>query len=1273
MKKKLLVMAVLTAALVCLLAGNVSAAAPTVCPCCGTAYDACNWQPWTLKNGGSANALTADGHYYLTGNVTGINSQIRIGDSTLKPKITLDLRGYTMTSAQRVFGVYPGSTLSILDTVGGGIVQGKQCNTSQVGGTIRVNEGATLNLFGGTVQDWATDVHLANGAVIATEGKNVNINIAGGNVIGGTTAPCGGAIFAARGATVTVSSGTVTGGKAHQGGAIYVNNATLNVTGGKIIGGIATKEGAADASVAALGGAVYATASSTIHLTGGEIVGGEALYGGAVYATDKTNITVDGATVTGSVVESGGAFALLAADLTIKSGTINGSDVQLYGSAIHLLKDPEDSIPCSVTMTGGTVTATETTGAAAISMAANAHVVTVSGGKIIGAGQAKAGGAALSGQGTGATITVSGGEISGASSTSKERSGLIYSRGKVVISGGTFTVNGDGPAVHMYQRYGSLTIDTNASAALSGKVFVEEDTKVNHGYTVLKFDEGISKGLWYYSSAQAVAACAKGFALRPLGNATIDLQGNTIALDVNGKTLTVKNGNFYGFDTANDAYNAAKCGAVTLESDANCLNDNWVAPNGGTYLPITQDGILSFHRYYMAIEHVTLRTEPDKEGLFFNSYFAGDTAVRSCLTSFGIALSKQDLQTKDAWTTAMSDGTAAYSAYTAGAFQAGVAPEKQELKNGTLLKNIINPDNLTENNVANANTVVYGIPYMQTTDGQYILGVQRQTRLYDLLEHANTNYQSLSEGQRAGLLLMYERMMDTMNALPSSNLRAAFDDEILSARRYTVYHAMEKLNNVLWTVDKEVTFSIVASSKGVETDLANQQAKENYDPLDDDIITLYPDRIYKGLPYTHASSNADSIQTLGTWDENNVYHLTNVVPALFSGGSTNGSNTTTGPYNVSRIGNDCWDMIHWAWSRISTTVTADQTNQMTPSFGVEIIGYDILEQAMLDNGTIDEGTSMLDHICVKSTASATRDMYVYKNIPDTEENGTIDGTRMVRYGIRTLNADGTYDYQALYQAYAMMQKGDAMVRWRNGNGHAIMCGGIDVIYTADGRIDGAKSTMIMLEQGSGHEERQSRLESEFNASTTAKHSTHTKYNKNCMYCAGYTDEVIDGKHVWRMDYEARPVTFQELLTSDYIPVTCAELHDNTPLETPAVSISGITGNISSIYSASINSNYRISKVELRIYDASGNLVNTSACFGIQNGVRYPFYLNRFTTDPAFGITAGTPALQKSGSSLVAPDLAAGKYTYEYIATLGYGRSLWVHSGNFTVAADGKVS
>ena len=265
MTKKVLILLCILALVTGILAVSVTAA-PTeyTCQCCGKAYKDVAWQPWTLTDGGTNNTLTENGHYYLTGDVRAIKSQLRIGDDSLTANITIDLRGFTMASTKRVFGVYPGSTLSIVDSVGGGMVTGKQVDNAQVGGVIRINSGATLNLYGGTVADAATTEHAAFGAAISTEGNNCIINIAGGNVTGSAFTPKGGAIYASRGAVINLSSGTVTGGKANAGGAIYLDKATLNITGGKIIGGEVMRDNAADEATAGNGGAIFAIANAKV-------------------------------------------------------------------------------------------------------------------------------------------------------------------------------------------------------------------------------------------------------------------------------------------------------------------------------------------------------------------------------------------------------------------------------------------------------------------------------------------------------------------------------------------------------------------------------------------------------------------------------------------------------------------------------------------------------------------------------------------------------------------------------------------------------------------------------------------------------------------------------------------------------------------------------------------------------------------------------------------------------------------------------------------------
>ncbi len=1262
MKKKLLVLAMVALLLTGVFALSVSATteekAAYTCQCCGKAYSQVNWQPWTLTEGGSSNTITADAHYYLTGDVTTITAQIRIGDSTLKPKVTLDLRGHTMSSVQRVFGVYAGSTLSIVDSVGGGIVEGAQTGTSQLGGTIRINDAATLNLYGGTIRDKATKPHAAAGGVLSTSGNNCIINIAGATIQGGTYAPEGGVINATKGAKVNMTSGTVTGGIAQRGGSIFLNKATFTFSGGTINGGTAVEE-IVDDLTQGNGGAIYAINSSVVNLVGGVINGGTADFGGAVFAIDNSKVTVDGATIHGGKAQRGGAFALCAASMDVKSGTINGGEVMHYGSAIHLLADNVNTpaIPCVVTISGGTINAFPSKGIAAVSMAANAHTVTMTGGEINGANVPSASGACFSGQGTGATITINGGTLSGVTSAKVDHSGLIYSRGKVVINGGTFNESGDGAAVFMYQHYGSLSMSSDMQTTLSGRVWLAENAKFSKGAAV----SDRTNYIWYQTIAKAITAAKDGQIVKLLQSGNVDLQGKTLYLDINGYIPTVTNGHFYGIDSANDTYKASKCGYATGTATYEALTD---APDGRRYMASKSGSQVSFHRFHFGIEDVSLRTEMGREGIYFSSYFAGDEIIKAKISSFGIAMSKQNLGSDENWIAAMENGTAAYSAYSQSRFQNGVEPAKQKRTTGTLLKNIIHLNNSVDTNVANAQTTIYGKAYIRFTDGSYMMDAQCNTDLQKVLLWADANYNKLDEVQQAGLLMMYDRFMTTLNKIPTTYLRSIYDDQILTARRETVWQEMLDMNNILWTVDKEITYSFHASSKGIEQDLATQTAKPNHNPLSDDIGTFYPDRVYMGLPYTHASGNNSAIEQFGVRDENGVYHLT-ANPSMFTGGSTNGSNATTGAYNVARIGNDCWDMVHWAWSKVSTSVTADQTIQMTPDFGVLLVGPDILEKALRDNGVIDENTGLLDYICAPSTASATRGKLVYVST----------ATKLVRDGTRTKNADGTYDYQAMYQTYTMLQKGDAMVRY-NSSGHAIMVGGVNVVYKDDGTIDGDKSTLLILEQGSANEEYQARLESEFSASVTNKHSSHTSVNKSCMYCCGYTDQVIDGKHVWRMDHPPQHTSFKKLAESYYIGVTCAELGDNTPSEKPLVSYNNTSNAVSYIYSGNLVSNYRISTVTLDIFNDKGELVNTSSIFGIQNGVRGPLYLNRYPTDQTAGaygsVVAGTPALRKDGTRILT-DLPAGNYTYRYSCQLGTEQWFEFANGSFTVNANGIAS
>lgn len=1271
--------AMLLVLLIALLAVNVSAAENFVCPCCGKAYSACNWQPWTLTDGGTGNTLTADGHYYLTKNMSSVTTQIRIGNDTDMPKITLDLRGYTINSNVRAFGVYAGSTLSIVDSVGGGTVKGKQTSTSQVGGVIRVNKNATLNLYGGTVMDSSTKAHAAEGGAIATEDGNCTINIAGGKVIGNTFAPRGGAIYAYKNSTVNISAGSVTGSSANLGGAIYLNNATLNLTGGTIYGGSAVSDNAAE--------------------------GADAAYGGAVFACNNSTVTVNGGTIDGGVANNGAAIGLMASQLNMQSGTVYGGTPSGYGSAIALLADTghDPAVPCTVNISGGTIHGRADSNRAPITIFSNAHTLTMTGGEIIGAGKAGADGSGISGRGTVATITLSGGKVSGAANMSTARSGVVYSRGLVNITECDIQVTaGNGPAVYMYQSNSQLNVSGGALESLPGRVRLVEDPKVNGGSGAYEIVNGITDGIWYFKGVEAVRAISsKGF-VRSYGGGILNMQGKTVAVDVNGRKMTFRNGTFYAFDSANDTYNPDKCGQVTVESTATPAAAYFTAPTGKTYVTVNDGTYTSFHRYALELPSVSLRTTNGKEGIYYNATLRADAQAMTQLKSCGVALTLDQLA-DNGWAAEMDDAVQ-YSSYATSSLS---GTKVNKLQSTSLVK-ILHRSNENAVNHLNANTRVYARPYLQLADGTYLFGTVSDTCMKDVADVADTLWSTLTDAQKQGLLGMYERFFPVMDTWNMPNLQSAYtsgdpaiDELILDYRRDLAVEGMLAQMNILWTVDQQLTYSKVASSSGPDQDLANYKAKreeegKSYNPLDDQIIILYPDRIYQGLPYTHAASGLDAFDVFATLDGNGVYNVKNAHTSLFSGGSTLGTAVNketgerTGQYNVARLGSDCWDMVHWSWGQLTREVTASHTGQITPSFGLSYVGEDIIEAALRKSKYVTcdgydcgaANSTMIDAICRKTS----KGLYEYKNILETDADGNpianhdIDGTRIIRMATRTQNSDGSYDHQVLYQTFAMLKPGDAMVRWRNSSGHGMMITEVNVVYT-NGKIDGTKSTLGVLEQGSGHEERQSRLVSEFNSATTAKHSSHTTSNpnSNCLYCAGYTDTVIGGKHVWQTDVcGVQTRTFKEVAEADFIGVTCDALQKVSRPETARISITRDTEGFTGIFTGRVDGSYRIAYVSLELTDAKGK-THKSTCVGMQDGVSSYFSMSRFLSDNTCGIgnssvLAGSlPLIQDSEGNIKAnSNLATGQCGYRFVCKLNSGHMIVLREGTFQVEADGTI-
>jgi len=267
------------------------------------------------------------------------------------------------------------------------------------GGNVFITGSGVFNMYGGTV---------SNGNA-ANEGGNFDVqgtlNVTGGTIIGGVSNGSGGNVFVNHGGKANIGAITISGGKASNGGNIFVSNengggkVTLNgttLTGGtatgtggnvylnagtehsftnvNISGGVATGSGGnictngsskltinsgtisggtATASQYSGGGNIVVWGSSTVDIKGGTISGGLGKFGGSILADGSTKLNISGGTITGGETENQGGNILLwgTSKLTITGGTIENGRMRKGGGGgnIHV------SSTASMTMTGGII------------------------------------------------------------------------------------------------------------------------------------------------------------------------------------------------------------------------------------------------------------------------------------------------------------------------------------------------------------------------------------------------------------------------------------------------------------------------------------------------------------------------------------------------------------------------------------------------------------------------------------------------------------------------------------------------------------------------------------------------------------------------------------------------------------------------------------------------------------------------------------------------------------------------------------------------------
>ena len=380
----------------------------------------------------------------------------------------------------------------------------------------------------------------------------------------------------------------------------------------------------------------------------------------------------------------------------------------------------------------------------------------------------------------------------------------------------------------------------------------------------------------------------------------------------------------------------------------------------------------------------------------------------------------------------------------------------------------------------------------------------------------------------------------------------ATDAERLAWRRQVAVDAMRRNMSVLWTPAQDITYCYNVGSTGLASDEAQYP---------DYIVTLKAGTIYQGIPYTHGCGSVDTMTSYATEkSESGVYTLTGLTWDHFSGESK-----SLEPRRA-RVGNNCADSLFWAWSHVASSISFVGTTTMTEKYGCLPVGE-------------------------------------YK-------------TMKLNYPTHTKELCATNGEQTMFECYAQLQMADGLVYAHGGGtGHAIMATAVNVVRNEDGTIDGAKSTVTILEQ-----------------------ATYA-IKKGMNY---YSEEL--GQHVYLCQELDHDKTFDELFKTGYLPVTCKEFIDPAPLAATEVKDSLTDVTADTLLTGEITASHRIAFVTCKITDKDGNTVQKAVCYG-KEGEMYSFNLARFTDPVEQAVMQGSIHLSK---------LSSGSYTAELSAHLSTG-------------------
>ena len=327
--------------------------------------------------------------------------------------------------------------------------------------------------------------------------------------------------------------------------------------------------------------------------------------------------------------------------------------------------------------------------------------------------------------------------------------------------------------------------------------------------------------------------------------------------------------------------------------------------------------------------------------------------------------------------------------------------------------------------------------------------------------------------------------------------------------------------------------------------------------------------LYMGIPYTNSRSPAVNFYDYASEpDENGIHTITGLHSRCLGGGENGGS----------RVGNDCCSSIQQAWNYIGADIKPTFTVQMKSGSGYLNVG----------SYYRNEGAPQTINNCI--------------------ENGE----------------------QVMFASYAFLQKADAVVKYNDRIGHAMMIVDVRTVFNGDNTIDPQRSYVTVL------------------------HQTN--------YYSGKDRSIYDpelGKEV-HITYGVDDVfTFQYLFDNGYLPITCDVLIDPDAGFETFVHDTETEHTFETILKGAFSSNRLLSNATITITDKNGEVVTAAMRYSLSQRRTKNFKIDlaeRFGS-ASYGVDWGDLNLK---------DLAPGTYHCTHVLRDAHGVEYTMRDFDFTI-------